>query len=58
MALLYDYMNFMDKLVKRTYRISKRDDNFVKKNKKKFGGESAYIRRLIRDEIILGIKKL
>ena len=40
------------KLIKRTYRISKQDDKTVKKNKKTFGSESEYIRRLIREGII------
>jgi hypothetical protein len=39
-------------LIKRTYRITKEDDKLVKKNIKKFGGESAYIRALIREGVI------
>lgn len=41
------------KLVFKGYRISEKDDKFVKKNAKRFGGESAYIRALIREGIIL-----
>jgi hypothetical protein len=37
------------KLIKRTYRISTEDDKLVKKNKKRFGGESAFIRSAIRE---------
>lgn len=39
-----------DRLIKRTYRISKEDDKFVKKNAKKSRGESAFIRSLIREK--------
>jgi hypothetical protein len=46
------------KLIKHTYRISIEDDKLVKKNKKKFGGESNYIRSLIRDGIILKVHQL
>ena len=35
------------------YRITKEQDIAVKKNAKKFGGESAYIRELITREVIL-----
>ena len=40
-------------LVKRTYRITKVEDQLVKRNKKKFGSESKYIRKLIREGTIL-----
>lgn len=40
------------KLIFRGYRISKEDDKYVKLNAKKFGGESAYIRALIREGTI------
>jgi len=46
------------KLVPRLYRITKKQDDLVKKNAKKFGGESAYIRKLIEEGIILKIRRL
>ena len=42
-------------LIKRTYRITKEQDKAVKKNKKKFGGESEYIRQLIERGILLKV---
>ena len=42
-------------LIKRTYRITKEQDKAVKKNVKKFGSESEYIRRLITEGIILKV---
>ena len=45
-------------LIARTYRISEKDDKLIKKNAKKFGGESAYLRALIRtDEAFKKIEK-
>jgi hypothetical protein len=43
------------KYIKRTYRITKEQDKVVKKNAKKFGGESEYIRRLVSEGIILKV---
>ena len=50
--------HFESRLIKRTYRISGTDDKMVKKNAKKFGGESEYIRKLIREGIILKVTSL
>lgn len=47
-----------EKTIARTYRITKKQDDIVKKNSKKYGGESAYIRKLIEEGIILEVRKL
>lgn len=47
-----------EKLIVRLYRITKKQDEIVKKNAKKFGGESAYIRKLIEEGIILEVRKV
>lgn len=38
----------MSDLIKRTYRLSKEDDKVVKRRAKSVGGESEWIRQLIR----------
>ena len=45
----------MEKLIVRTYRISKAHDKLVKKYAKYHGGESAYIRALIDQLEAVGI---
>lgn len=47
-----------EKVIARLYRITKKQDAIVKKNGKKYGGESAYIRKLIEEGIILEVRKL
>lgn len=46
------------KLIKRTYRITTDNEKVVKKNKKKFGSESEFIRDLIKDYDIQSNHKL
>lgn len=47
-----------EEFIKRIYRITPKQDRIVKRNAKKFGGESAYIRTLIEDGIILSVTSL
>lgn len=41
--------------IKRIYRITPKQDRIVKRNAKKFGGESAYVRRLIEEGVIFPV---
>lgn len=49
-------METKEKLIPRLYRITKQQDELVKHNGKIFGGESAYIRRLIDEGVLLKIQ--
>jgi len=45
-----------EKLISRLYRITKEQDALVKHNASIFGGESAYIRKLIDEGILMSIR--
>lgn len=49
-------MEKKEKLITRLYRITKQQDALVKHNASIFGGESAYIRRLIDEGVLMTIK--
>lgn len=49
-------MEKKEKLIARLFRITKQQDELVKHNAKVFGGESAYIRRLIDEGVLMSVR--
>lgn len=49
-------MEKKEKMIPRLFRITKQQDELVKHNAKIFGGESAYIRRLIDEGVLMTVR--